>query len=103
MDNLIKKDVPVWQITLKDLSEVIARTVKEQISDSIILRENTNKYVRGISGLAELLGCSKSTANRLKASGILDPAIKQVGRIIIVDSELALQLISNQKERRRRK
>lgn len=102
---LFKNDVPVWQITVKDLSELIARTVRDQISDSTITKEkeNASKYVRGIGGLAEFLGCSKSTANRLKASGILDPAIKQVGKIIIIDAELALQLLSNQQGRRKRK
>ena len=33
------------------------------------------------------------TANRIKKSGVIDKAITQCGRKIIVDSELALQLV----------
>lgn len=51
------------------------------------------KYVYGIRGIAKLLDCSSSSANRLKKSGIIDEAITQNGRKIIVDSELALELI----------
>lgn len=56
---------------------------------------NHRKYVYGILGIAKLLGCSKSSANRIKKSGIIDEAIIQNGRKIIVDSELALDLIKN--------
>ena len=50
------------------------------------------RYVYGISGIAELFGCSIPTANRIKKSGILDEAITQVGRKIVVDAEKALEL-----------
>ena len=44
------------------------------------------------NGIASLFGCSKPTANRLKKSKKIDAAITQIGRKIIVDAELALQL-----------
>ena len=47
--------------------------------------------VRNI-GLAKLFGCSLPTANRIKKSGKIDRAITQIGRKIIVDAELALEL-----------
>ncbi len=50
------------------------------------------KYVYGLSGIAQLFGCSIPTANRIKKSGKIDKAIKQIGRKIIVDAELALEL-----------
>lgn len=56
---------------------------------------NGKKYVYGIRGIAQILGCSNSSANRIKKSGIIDDAIIQNGRKIIVDSELALDLIKN--------
>lgn len=55
------------------------------------------KYVYGYSGIAELFGCSKSTAARIKLSGILDAAITQVGRKIIIDAELAIELARKKK------
>jgi len=42
--------------------------------------------------IAKLFGCSLPTANRIKKSGKIDKAITQIGRKIIVDAELALEL-----------
>ena len=42
--------------------------------------------------LQKIFGCSIPTANRIKKSGVIDSAITQVGRKIVVDSELALSL-----------
>ena len=50
------------------------------------------KLAYGIKGIAETFGCSIPTANRIKKSGIIDKAITQIGRKIVVDVELALQL-----------
>ena len=46
----------------------------------------------GIPGIARLFGCSLPTANRIKKSGRIDKAITQIGRKIIMDAELALEL-----------
>lgn len=51
------------------------------------------RYVQGYQGIATLFGCSKSTAQRIKKSGIIDDAITQVNRKILVDADLALQLV----------
>ncbi len=50
------------------------------------------RYVYGLAGLARLFGCSLPTANRIKQSGKIDRAITQIGRKIIIDAELALEL-----------
>ena len=49
-------------------------------------------YEYGIAGIAKIFGCSIPTANRIKKSGKIDKAITQIGRKIIVDVELALEL-----------
>ena len=49
-------------------------------------------YEHGIAGIAKIFGCSIPTANRIKKSGVIDPAITQVARKIVVDVELALKL-----------
>ena len=49
-------------------------------------------FVYGLAGLARLFGCSLPTANRIKQSGKIDRAITQIGRKIIIDAELALEL-----------
>ena len=56
------------------------------------ITDRERKYVYGIPGIAKLFGCSLPTANRIKKSGKIDKAITQIGRKIIVDAELALEL-----------
>ena len=53
--------------------------------------------VYGIQGIADTFGCSIPTANRIKRSGIIDDAITQVGRKIVVDADLALKLAASAK------
>lgn len=55
--------------------------------------ENKAKnVVYGIEGIACIFGCSKPTASRIKKSGIIDDAITQINRKIIVDVDKALEL-----------
>ncbi len=56
-------------------------------------------YVYGLQGIADLFGCSKSSAARIKKSGILNTAISQVGRLIVTDADLALDLMNISKKR----
>lgn len=53
--------------------------------------------VYGLAGLSRLLGCSVSTAARIKKSGVLAPAIHQTGKIIVIDADLALDLMKVRK------
>lgn len=50
------------------------------------------RYVYGLRGIAEIFCCSLPTANRIKKSGRIDGAIKQIARKIVVDADLALEL-----------
>lgn len=59
------------------------------------------KYVYGIDGIAEIFGCSRPTASRIKKSGRINAAIRQIGRKIVVDVELALSLVGQKNEARR--
>ena len=54
----------------------------------------------GLAGLAKLLGCSISTAARIKKSGALSGAIHQTGKVIVIDADLALDLMKIKKGRR---
>ena len=56
-------------------------------------------FVYGLKGLCSLLGCSLSTAARIKKSGVLDAAISQHGKIIVIDADFALELLNVQKKR----
>lgn len=57
--------------------------------------EKAKRLVYGIAGIAQLFNCSMTTANRIKASGRIDEAITQHGRIIVVDADKALVLFNN--------
>ena len=84
---------PVWQMTGQEfillnrhvLQESEMRTIPPAV-------ETEKKYVYGIGGIARLFGCSMPTANRIKKSGKIDRAITQIGRKIIVDADMALEL-----------
>ena len=80
------------------LSKRISEMTGEEFLE-LLQVETSKKYVYGIKGLSELFDCSIPTANRIKASGKIDKAITQIGRKIIIDSELALKLAGDKKRR----
>ena len=49
-------------------------------------------FVYGIRGIATLFNCSEATANRIKKSGVIDEAISQTGKKIVIDADRALEL-----------
>lgn len=55
----------------------------------------------GINGIAKLFQCSLPTAQRIKKSGVIDDAISQTGRKIVIDADKALDLArtSNKQDR----
>lgn len=85
------KEKPIWQMTGEELLCLLqSEGTKEQTVTPVI--DTSKKYVYGIVGIARLFGCSMPTANRIKKSGKIDRAITQIGRKIIVDADLALEL-----------
>ena len=72
-------------MTAEELQQLIRKTVAEVLAVQ-------PRWVKGISGLCEIFGCSKTTANRIKASGTISKAIRQQGRTFLTDASLALQL-----------
>ena len=52
----------------------------------------SRNYVYGLKGIEQLFNCSTTTAWRIKNSEWIKPAISQVGRKIVVDADLALEL-----------
>ena len=96
IENLLEK--PIWQMTGQEflaLNEQCRSTVQDQQIVTISENSLNKKYVYGIRGIANLLNCSIAKANRIKKRGIIDEAIIQEGRSIMVDVELALSLIKN--------
>lgn len=61
------------------------------------------RYVYGLKGIASLFGCGMVTASKIKRSGVIDRAVTQIGRKIIVDASLALELVRQSKKGGRRR
>ena len=97
------KEKPIWQMTGREflhLQESVSSKEK-RLQDLEEQAITTKKYVYGLAGIAKLFGGSIPTANRIKQSGKIDQAITQIGRKIIVDAELALELAGRKKGGRR--
>ncbi|MBR2194714.1 MAG: DUF3853 family protein [Salinivirgaceae bacterium] len=87
-----KKNLPIWQLSTGELIDIISTVLDSKLQKQE--REpKGNTYVYGIRGIAHLFGCSIATANQIKRSGLIDDAITQINRKIVVDRELALKLI----------
>ncbi|UCA58481.1 DUF3853 family protein [Chryseobacterium rhizoplanae] len=76
----IDPQTPLWKLTVEEFLEIIQN----------LNLENRHEY--GLKGLAKVLGCSVSKASEIKSSGMLDEAIIQKGKIIIIDKQKVLEL-----------
>ena len=83
---------PVWQMTGEEFIMLSRHASGQTEAQPQPVTDTSRKYEYGILGIAKLFGCSLPTANRIKKSGKIDKAITQIGRKIIVDAELALEL-----------
>ena len=90
----ITSNTRIIDLTVGQLMDIIAKAQAPAVEKT---PEQTKRLVYGISGIAQLFNCSMTTANRIKASGRIDDAITQHGRIIVVDADKALLLFNNSK------
>lgn len=88
MVQVFDNTTPIAMLTVGQLKEILGSPQPYIVDNST----SPKRYVYGIAGIAKLFGCSIPTANRIKASGKIDKAITQIGRKIIVDADLALEL-----------
>lgn len=79
----------IIDLTVGELLELIKREDQPSVTKDYSAKE---KYVYGLNGLAKLLGCSKVHAGRIKRSGKLDEAIRQDGRLIVIEADKAIEL-----------
>jgi hypothetical protein len=75
------------------VAQLLGLLGKEQQAVVVNNEPTKKRLVYGIAGIARLFNCSMTTANRIKASGKIDRAISQHGRMITVDVDLALELM----------
>lgn len=86
-------NTPLSEISLGQLIDAMKKEMN-LVSKIETEQPQHKQYVYGLIGLAKLLGCSRATAYTIKKSGVLDEAISQNGRKIIVDADLAVKLFN---------
>ena len=92
--NNLDPNTPLFKLTLQELKAELRVEIQNQFSTLFPKK----KYEYGIKGLAKILGCSRAKASKIKNSGIIDEAIFQNGKIIVIDIEKALELLNKNKE-----
>ena len=93
MMNELDLNKPLFQLTAGEFLHLLKQSIAMD-GDEPQQEEAHKRLVYGIAGIAQLFNCSMTTANRIKASGKIDAAITQCGRMITVDAALALQLLN---------
>ena len=89
MENDINPHTPIWQLTVGEFMELQKRLLK------LFKQQSANRYEYGLKGIAKIFGVSRSKAQEIKNSGMIDEAIFQNGKTIIIDREKALELFKN--------
>ena len=102
----MNKNKTIMTLTVGEVIEALQEGLG--LSSPMVTEEQTKQqntrvqkhYVYGLKGLCSLLGCSLSTAARIKKSGIIDAATSQRGKIIVFDADLVLDLLSVKRNNR---
>lgn len=94
----ITDDTPIAMLTVGQLRSVLDSSIRDRIEKPVETDTSAPKrYVHGVSGIRQLFNVSYPTAHKLKET-ILKPAVKQQGRVIVVDAELALKLFAEHEQ-----
>lgn len=90
---------PLWQLTGEQYKKLTEGVMLNIVSNLQSQGQKTH-LIYGIDGLANFLGTSRSTAQRIKNSGIIEEAIVQRGRTIIIDGDMAMRLMKERTSKR---
>lgn len=97
----VTNETPIVILNVEQHKEVIREVMMEVFGGGVSTNLNNpaclsiideNKYVYGYEGGMKLFHCSKPTFYRIMKSGKIAPAVKQIGKKIIIDHQLALEL-----------
>ena len=89
---------PICKMDGEELAFLITSITSGAQNQLPINQPKTEEHiVYGIAGIAQIFGCSIPTASRIKKSGIINDAVTQVGRKIVVNADKALELASKHK------
>ena len=88
---MLNPNTRIIDLTVGELVDLIRETTAA-VASSTMPEQKPRNLEYGIAGIARIFNCSMATANRIKASGKIEDAITQTGRIIVIDVDRALQL-----------
>lgn len=94
----ITDSTPVSMLTVGQQKELFMTWVKEVMKEASVespRSESNVRYIYGIAGIAREFNVSYVTAHKMK-SGILKPAVIQNGRKIMVDADMAHDILRSQ-------
>lgn len=94
----ITDSTPVSMLTVGQQKELFTSWMKELMGEVNIAAprsESNVRYIYGIAGIAREFNVSYVTAHKMK-SGILRPAVIQNGRKIMVDADMAHDILRSQ-------
>jgi len=84
------KNKPLWQMTGEELMQLLQPNQTQKVLDTT---NSEKRYVYGLSGLRQLVGCSHVTAQRIKDSGKIKGCFSQIGRKLIFDADAVLKAL----------
>ena len=93
---------PLYSLSVEEFTELLDERIKAAISNETVstaVAKPTGRLVYGLRGIRELFGVSHLTAQRYK-DGIIKEAVRQNGRKIVVDADLALKLFDERRNER---
>ncbi len=95
-------DTPLWQLTVGQFTELVESKVKallQQQQQPTQQAGQDKRYAHSIDELAAALGVSSVTAQSIKNSGAIDGAVSQWRRTLIIDIDLAIDLLRKSNRR----
>lgn len=94
LERRISDDTRLIDLTVGELKELFGSLIPK--NEIVAPAKTGQNLVYGIKGIMGLFHCSEITAYRLK-SGVIKKAVRQVGRMIVVDADLALSLFTEKR------
>lgn len=91
--NVLQK--PLWQMNGAEFLELQRMVVKPSETPSATNCEP--RLVYGLRGLSKLLGCSHTTANKIKHDPRLQGCYSQIGKKIVFDADKVLNVLMKSK------
>ncbi len=89
----ISGETPIAALTVSQFVELLGKGKSPELVPAPQPADYTQGYVHGLKGIRQLFGVSHATAQRYKDT-FLKPAVKQNGRVIVVDKAKALELFN---------